>query len=256
MNYQKQKEVAEVKRKELIGILESAGCTTFDAVQFAIEEYFLGNKNTKYSYQEYHEHFVTRSLNRKIGNDLRPRFGHQMTEVLDRLFYEHLSNIYMVIKTAVYKRMDELKESDDLWVSGEYCANFEEWVNAYSDEFIYDEDIDNEDTERTEYHVVDYDWNLLVEPSEDNDEDEKEVTNRQPFPVKVTVVGLFNETMEIVACNSEFGDDQECEDYPYRTRVLHNYLVHNHIDTPQEIEDYVVEDVDFIDKKEIWYIGW
>jgi putative ubiquitin-RnfH superfamily antitoxin RatB of RatAB toxin-antitoxin module len=77
-------------------------------------------------------------------------------------------------------------------------------------------------------------------------------SDREHFPVKVTVVGLFNKSFEIVVCNSQLNDNEE-EEYPNRTQALHDYLEAN--DVPLYNEDCVVEDIDFIDKNEIWYVG-
>jgi hypothetical protein len=77
-------------------------------------------------------------------------------------------------------------------------------------------------------------------------------SDREHFPVKVTVVGLFNKSFEIVVCNSQLNDEEE-EEYPNRTQALHDYLEAN--DVPLYNEDCVVEDIDFIDKNEIWYVG-
>jgi len=153
MTYEKQIEIAKEKRQLLIDALVGTGCTPYDAASFAIEEYFMGCEFTDYSYHEYHEHYVKRHLN----DNGTPRFGHLMTQVLDRFFYEDLSKKYMAIKTAVYNKMDELKESDELW-SMEYIANFEDWCALHAESFIGDCEEDEEGLA-----VVDFDWNLLNE---------------------------------------------------------------------------------------------
>jgi hypothetical protein len=78
-------------------------------------------------------------------------------------------------------------------------------------------------------------------------------SDREHFPVKVTVVGLFNKSFEIIVCNSQLNDEDE-DEYPNRTQALHDYLEAN--DVPLYNEDCVVEDVDNIEDKEIWYVGW
>jgi hypothetical protein len=81
--------------------------------------------------------------------------------------------------------------------------------------------------------------------------------SEEHFPVEVTIFGLQAKPTRFVVCNSELIGDNEDEEYPYRTRQLHNYMIANNVDTPfHDTEDWVVEDVeDLKGGGEIWYVG-
>ena len=157
MSYEEKQQLVSENKEMLINILASINCTPYDACTFAMEEYFLGLDNGQYSYHNYHNHFKERYLNKTYGDGSKqPRFGSSLTEVLDQLFYDHISKVYMVIKNAVYERFDFLKDVGDLWEFGLHVADFEEWCGAYCDQFVDD--------------IVDIDWNLI-----DKDEEEIEL---------------------------------------------------------------------------------
>jgi hypothetical protein len=92
----------------------------------------------------------------------------------------------------------------------------------------------------------------FIEHAKNHIEDESE-----HFPIQVTVFGLQSKPTKFVICNSQVADDEDEEEYPNRTRELHNYMAANNIDTPfHDIEDWVVEDVEDIkDGGELWYVG-
>jgi len=148
MNYDQKQTMIEINRQRLTDIILSIGCSPWDAAQFAIEEYFLELPCDEYSYHNYREHFINRYIkDERFDGTKSYRFGTVMTEILIHLFDVQISKAYMVIKTAVYKKMDELKETDDLWEFGRHIADFEDWVSAWTQEFC---DGDNE--------IVDADW--------------------------------------------------------------------------------------------------
>lgn len=140
MTYEKLQDLIEINRTELIDIIESEGCYTSNAVQFAIEEYTLGMECTEYSYHNYKEHFIKRNLKSPNGSY---KFGHLMTEVLEHLFTQQIGPAYVQIKTNVYKYMDECKKNEELW-NPNYVATFDEWCGYTMDiicsdkKFAYD----------------------------------------------------------------------------------------------------------------------
>lgn len=154
MNYSLSQTVVETKRMELIEIINSEGCSVFDAIKFSIEEYVMGLPLTEHSYFEFREHFQNRCLQEKThfgGN--RHKFGFALTEVLERLFNVQISKYYILIKTFIYEKMKEYEEKEEMW-NEESCISFEDWVNAVTDELH-------------EEIPIDYFWNLS---SQDKDE--------------------------------------------------------------------------------------
>lgn len=129
MTYEKLQDLIEINRNELIDIVESVGCYTHDALQFAIEEYTLGMECDEYSYHNYREHFQKRYLKHPNGTQ---RFGHLMTEVLDHLFMQQIGPSYVQIKKMAYKEMDKYKQNGELWNTN-LVANYEEWVGYVCD---------------------------------------------------------------------------------------------------------------------------
>ena len=151
MNHDKLQTIVESNRQQLTDIILSVGCTPFDAAEFAIQEYFLEQPNGEYDYHAYHDHFKERYLKTEYFDGSKHyRFGKLMTQVLDHLFDVQISKCYIAIKKAVYNKMDELKENDELWQFGLHIADFEEWCGAWSQEFVEGEN-----------EVVDMDWRIV-----------------------------------------------------------------------------------------------
>ena len=147
MNYSLSHTVVETKRMELIEIINSEGCSVFDATRFSIEEYVMGLPLTEHSYFEFREHFQNRCLQGKTySGEKRYKFGFALTEVLERLFNVQISKYYIQIKSFIYEKMKEYEEKEELW-NEEYCISFEDWVIALTDELH-------------EEIPIDYFWNL------------------------------------------------------------------------------------------------
>lgn len=154
MNYSLSKTIIESKKMELIEIINSEGCSVFDAMKFSIEEYVMGLPLTEHSYFEFREHFQNRCL--KVKNhfgETRYKFGYALSEVLDRLFYDHISKNYLLIKSFVYEKMKEYEEKEEMW-NEEYCISFDEWVGSICDELH-------------EEIPIDYFWNLTKNDDEE-----------------------------------------------------------------------------------------
>ena len=153
MNYSLSKTIIESKKMELIEIINSEGCSVFDAMKFSIEEYVMGLPLTEHSYFEFREHFQNRCLKEKTHlGETRYKFGYALTEVLERLFNVQISKYYILIKTFIYEKMKEYEEKEEMW-NEEYCISFEDWVNAVSNELH--EDI-----------PIDYFWTLTKDENE------------------------------------------------------------------------------------------
>lgn len=147
MNYSLSHTLVETKRMELIEIINSEGCSVFDAIRFSIEEYVMGLPLTEHSYFEFREHFQNRCLQSKThSGENRYKFGFALTEVLERLFNVQISKYYIHIKTFIYEKMKEYEEKEELW-NEDYCISFEDWVIALTDELH-------------EEIPIDYFWNL------------------------------------------------------------------------------------------------
>jgi hypothetical protein len=153
MNYNLSQTIVETKRMELIEIINSEGCSVFDAIKFSIEEYVMGLPLSEHSYFEFKEHFQNRCLQEKTrSGETRYKFGYALTEVLERLFNVQISKYYILIKTFIYEKMKEYEEKEEMW-NEEYCISFEDWVNAVSNELH--EDI-----------PIDYFWTLTKDENE------------------------------------------------------------------------------------------
>lgn len=137
MNYEKLKTKVKDNRKLITEILQSENLSTFGMAEFAIEEYMLGENCDKYSYHNFHDHFVARHLNCERGN--HPKFGKLMTEVLDRYFWDYINDVYILIKKIVYEKMNKLDENGELWTIDYFSSTFEEWVGAWAQEIVEDE---------------------------------------------------------------------------------------------------------------------
>lgn len=138
MNYEKIKQKVKDNRNLLTEILQSEGLTTFRMAEFAIEEYMLGENCGKYDYHNFREDFETRILH---GNDgRRPKFGKLMTETLSHFFNTYLDDVYILVKKIVYQKMDELDNNDELWTIDNFCATFEDWVGAWAEEIVHDDE--------------------------------------------------------------------------------------------------------------------
>lgn len=149
MNKDRLQTIVEIERETLINMLTSIGCTNWNAAEFAIEEYFIGEPCGDYDYHNYRKHFTQRFLKRELlDGSSNYRFGTALTDVLNHLFDVQISKAYITIKKEVYQKMDELKENGELWTC-DYVADFEEWVGSWSMDFC---DGNNE--------VVDIDWNI------------------------------------------------------------------------------------------------
>lgn len=147
MDKDKLQTIVELNREKLLEILLNVGCSNWEAAEFAIEEYFIGEPCGDYDYHNYKKHFTNRYLKEEYGDGtLHHRFGTALTEVFYHLFDVQISKGYIAIKKAVYKKMDELKENDELW-SIEYVAKFNDWCSAWTDEFCHGDD-----------EVVDINW--------------------------------------------------------------------------------------------------
>ncbi len=169
MNYNLSQTVVETKRMELIEIINSEGCSVFDAISFSIEEYVMGLPLTEHSYFEFREHFQKRCLQeRTTSGETRYKFGYALTEVLERLFNVQISKYYILIKTFVYEKMKEYEEKEEMW-NEEYYISFEDWVNAVTDELH-------------EEIPIDYFWNLTENEKEDLFKITSEPLNKETNP--------------------------------------------------------------------------
>jgi len=137
MNYDKLQTIIEIKREELIDMIESMGCYTFTAVDFAIEEYTLDMECGEYSFHNYHDHYTKRFLKTEMGNY---RFGLLMTEVFQHLFSQQIGPAYVQIKKIVYKELDKIKANDEWWNSN-YIATFAEWCGAVNETIMEEKKI-------------------------------------------------------------------------------------------------------------------
>ena len=147
MDSNKLQTIVELNREKLLEILLHVGCSNWEATQFAIEEYFIGEPCGDYDYHNYKKHFTIRYLKEEYADGkLHHRFGTALNEVFYHLFDVQISKGYIAIKKAVYKKMDELKENDQLW-SIDYVANFEDWCSAWTQEFCEGDD-----------EIVDINW--------------------------------------------------------------------------------------------------
>jgi hypothetical protein len=148
MNKDKLQTIVEMEREKLTDILLSVDCTNWEAAQFAIEEYFIGEPCGDYDYHNFRKHFTDRYLKTEYADGtLHYRFGTALTEVLNHLFDVQISKAYIAIKKVVYKKMDELKEKNELW-SLDYILDFENWCSAWTQEFSDGDEI------------VDINWNI------------------------------------------------------------------------------------------------
>lgn len=149
MTYDQKQTVIEIKRKELIQIIEMEGCLVHNAIDFAIEEYILGLPCDEYSYFDFKEHFEKRYL--KYSFDTSEwKFGNSMIEVLLHLFDKQLSKVYMEIKTYVYKYFELLeKEDNEEYIPLDQFESLSDFIEYYH----YKMEVT--DT------VVDNDWNII-----------------------------------------------------------------------------------------------
>ena len=118
MTYDQKQTIIEIKRKELIDIIEKEGCLVYNAIEFAIEEYILGIPCDEHSYFDFKEHFEKRCLKYQWSPS-EWKYGNSMTEVLLHLFDKQISKAYMEIKKYVYQYLDTEKETlgeDFIWL--------------------------------------------------------------------------------------------------------------------------------------------
>lgn len=150
MTQEKLQTILEMERQQLVDIISSVGCTPWEAAQFAIEEYFIGEPNGDYNYHNFRQHYINRYLkDSRHDGTLHFRFGTALTEVLQHLFDVQISKGYIAIKKAVYEKMDQLKKDDELWEFGKHIADFENWASAWTEYFCDGED-----------EIVDINWNI------------------------------------------------------------------------------------------------
>jgi hypothetical protein len=147
MEKDKLQTIVELNREKLLDILLNVGCSNWEAAQFAIEEYFIDEPCGDYDYHNYKKHFTNRYLkDETYDGKLRYRFGTALNEVFYHLFDVQISKGYIAIKKAVYKKMDELKEKNELW-SINYTIDFEDWCSIWSEDFTEGDD-----------EIVDINW--------------------------------------------------------------------------------------------------
>jgi hypothetical protein len=151
MKYNQLQDVIEMKRKELIDVVNSMGFTTSEAVGFAIQEHYLGIpiKNDYSDDNEFEESFEKLFLRRKDGDLV---YSYTMTEVLEHLYSKQIGKTYIEIKKYVYSRLEEEKKNNLYWGSGyEFGDEFKEWLWHFED-LIYQE---------VSERVADDDWNII-----------------------------------------------------------------------------------------------
>lgn len=149
MTYDEKQTIIEIKRKELIDIIEKEGCMVYNAIEFAIEEYILGLPCGEDSYFGFKEHFEKRCLKYEWSPS-EWKYGNSMTEVLLHLFDKQISKAYMEIKKYVYQYLDTEKETlaeDFIWLDNVETLN--ELIDYYQFNM------------KVQETVVDNDWNIL-----------------------------------------------------------------------------------------------
>ena len=149
MTYDQKQTIIEIKRKELIQIVEMEGCMVYNAIEFAIEEYILGLPCDDGCYYGFKEHFEKRCLKYQ-WSPYEWKYGNSMTEVLLQLFDKHISKAYTEIKKYVYEFLDTLEkeeEEDFVWIKDV------ETLNELLDYYQFKMEV-----QKT---VVDNDWNIL-----------------------------------------------------------------------------------------------
>ena len=149
MTYDQKQTIIEIKRKELIDIIEKEGCLVYNAIEFAIEEYILGIPCDEHSYFDFKEHFEKRCLKYQWSPS-EWKYGNSMTEVLLHLFDKQISKAYMEIKKYVYQYLDTEKETlgeDFIWLDNVETLN--ELIDYYQFNM------------KVQETVVDNDWNIL-----------------------------------------------------------------------------------------------
>ena len=151
MKYNQLQDVIEMKRKELIDVVNSMEFTTSQAVGFAIQEHYLGIpiKNDYSDDNEFEESFKKLFLRRKDGDLV---YSYTMTEVLEHLYSQQIGKTYIEIKKYVYSRLEEEKKNNLYWGTDyEFGDEFKEWLWHFED-LIYQE---------VSECVADDDWNII-----------------------------------------------------------------------------------------------
>jgi len=152
MKYNQLQDVIEMKRKELIDVVNSMGFTTSEAVGFAIQEHYLGIpiKNDYSDDNEFEESFEKLFLRRKDGDLV---YSYTMTEVLEHLYSKQIGKTYIEIKKYVYARLEEEIKEGSYWGKDnfDFGDDFTEWLWFMEDK-LYTE---------VDESVADDNWNII-----------------------------------------------------------------------------------------------
>jgi hypothetical protein len=160
MDYNKKQDIIENKRKELIEVVNSMGCSVYEAVGFAIQEHFLGIpfKNDYSDDDQFEESFKQIYLRRDNNHSKELVYSKTMTEVLEHLYSKQISNTYVEIKKFVYARLEEELAEGSYWGTEnfDWCDEFKDWL-WFMEEKLHDEIMDT---------LVDNNWNILTPKKE------------------------------------------------------------------------------------------
>ena len=116
MTYDEKQTIIEIKRKELIDIIEKEGCMVYNAIEFAIEEYILGLPCGEDSYFGFKEHFEKRCLKYEWSPS-EWKYGNSMTEVL---LHWAVSSRFYLLKLSFY--CIQVLPPRSLWLATEFSA--------------------------------------------------------------------------------------------------------------------------------------